>query len=185
MIVLPNTAAATTSPPNSYANAYVLAEQLGRALHAGGNTICVAESCTGGGIAEAITAIAGSSAWFDRGFVTYSYEAKVEMLAVPMSLIVAVGAVSEEVAAAMTRGALIHSKAAFSFAVTGIAGPSGGTPEKPVGTVCFGFNYRQGYKFESETQTLHFAGDRLQVRQQTILHAITHMITFVIARKRA
>jgi nicotinamide-nucleotide amidase len=170
-------------PLNSYANAYALAEQLGHALSAGGNTVCVAESCTGGGIAEAITAIAGSSAWFDRGFVTYSYEAKVEMLAVPMTLIVAVGAVSEEVAAAMTKGALIHSKAAFSFAVTGIAGPGGGTPEKPVGTVCFGFNFRQGDSFESETQTVHFSGDRLQVRQQTILHALSHMITFVNARR--
>jgi nicotinamide-nucleotide amidase len=179
---LPNIAPSVVTPPNSYANAYVLAEQLGRALHAGGNTICVAESCTGGGIAEAITAISGSSAWFDRGFVTYSYEAKVEMLAVPMPLIVAVGAVSEEVAAAMTHGALIHSKAAYSFAVTGIAGPGGGTAEKPVGTVCFGFNYRRGDKFESETQTLHFAGDRLQVRQQTILHALNYMIAFVSAR---
>ncbi len=167
---------------NSYTSAYGLAAQLGQALHASGNTICVAESCTGGGIAEAITAIVGSSAWFDRGFVTYSYEAKVEMLAVPMPLIMAVGAVSEEVASAMTHGALIHSKAAYSFAVTGIAGPGGGTAEKPVGTVCFGFNYRQGDRFESETQTQHFAGDRLQVRQQTILHALTHMIAFVTAR---
>ena len=170
---------------NSYATAYELAAQLGQVLHAGGNTVCVAESCTGGGIAEAITAISGSSAWFDRGFVTYSYEAKVEMLAVPMSLIVAVGAVSEEVAAAMTKGALVHSKAKFSFAVTGIAGPGGGTAEKPVGTVCFGFNCRQGDSFESETQTQYFAGDRLQVRQQTIVHALTGMTAFVRARTEA
>ena len=172
---------------NSYADAYALAELLGQTLQAGKNSVCVAESCTGGGIAEAITAISGSSAWFDRGFVTYSYEAKVEMLAVPLPLIEAVGAVSEEVAAAMTKGALIHSKAKFSFAVTGIAGPGGGTAEKPVGTVCFGFNCRRvtgdGTEvFESETQTLHFAGDRLQVRQQTIVYALTQMTAFVRAR---
>src|SRR5690554_6953072 len=111
-----------------------LAERVGRALMRAGATLVTAESCTGGWVAQAVTAIAGSSAWFDRGFVTYSNAAKSEMLGVPEALIRDHGAVSEPVARAMAEGALAHSRARAAVAITGIAGPGGGTPEKPVGT---------------------------------------------------
>jgi nicotinamide-nucleotide amidase len=130
--------------------------------------LATAESCTGGMISAACTDLAGSSNWFERGFVTYSNEAKTELLGVDTALIEAHGAVSEQVARAMAFGAIRHSKAQVSVAVTGVAGPSGGSAAKPVGTVWFGFSV-QG-SLHSEMQ--HFAGDRAAVRQQTVLHAL-------------
>ena len=134
-----------------------------------GLMLTTAESCTGGMIAAAITDIAGSSAIFDRGFVTYSNEAKTEMLGVPAALIAQHGAVSEEVARAMAQGALTHSRANFAISTTGIAGPSGGSAEKPVGTVYIG----QCRKGEAPTATLrHFSGDRAAIRAQTVQAAL-------------
>ena len=130
-----------------------LAARLGSALRARGLRVATAESCTGGMIAAAITAIAGSSEWFERGFVTYSNEAKHEMLGVPQQAIAAHGAVSEEVALAMADGALARSGADCALSVTGIAGPGGGTRAKPVGIVCLGFAIASGPRLVS---TRHF-----------------------------
>lgn len=138
--------------------------------------LVTAESCTGGGIAYAITEMPGSSEWFERGFVTYSNPAKQEQLGVAHDLIVRFGAVSEEVAAAMALGALSHSHADFSVAVTGIAGPDGGTAEKPVGTVCFGWSQRGA---DARTTRIVFDGDRQQVRELSILAALQGMADLV------
>ena len=127
--------------------------------------MAAAESCTGGLIAAACTDLAGSSAWFERGFVTYSNEAKSELLHVDPAAIASHGAVSEVVARAMAFGALRHSHAQCSVAVTGVAGPSGGTPAKPVGTVCFAWATK-GRPARAETK--HFAGDREAVRRQSV-----------------
>ena len=121
-----------------------LAIAVGRALAERGQMCATAESCTGGLTAGALTDIAGSSAWFDRGFVTYTNEAKMELLGVPAAALAAHGAVSEPVARAMASGALARSAAAWSVAITGIAGPGGGSPEKPVGLVCFAWARREG-----------------------------------------
>ncbi len=146
-----------------------LAIQVGELLKTNGEKLTTAESCTGGWIAQCLTAIAGSSDWFERGFVTYSNEAKVDMLGVDAETLVAHGAVSEATAAAMAAGALRHSRADWALSVTGIAGPGGGTPGKPVGTVCFGWAAGDG---RVDTQTVHFAGDREQVRAQSVAHAL-------------
>lgn len=134
-----------------------------------GVMIATAESCTGGLIAGCLTEIAGSSAVVDRGFVTYSNEAKIEMLGVPAETIAAVGAVSEEVARAMAEGALTRSAADLTVAVTGVAGPGGGSAEKPVGLVHFGCAIRDG-------KTVHrkviFDGDRSEVRRETVRTAL-------------
>lgn len=135
--------------------------------------LTTAESCTGGGIAQAVTAVSGSSQWFDRGFVTYSNAAKQEMLGVSAALLAQFGAVSEPVAKAMAEGALQHSAATVSIAVTGIAGPAGGSSDKPVGTVCFA--WAQIGK-ETVTVTEHFHGDRAAIRQQTIQFALQRLI---------
>lgn len=137
-----------------------------------------AESCTGGLIAAACTELAGSSDWFERGFVTYSNAAKTELLGVPAELIVAHGAVSEAVAQAMARGALAHAHAEVALAVTGIAGPSGGSADKPVGTVWFGWALPD--RVWSECQ--RFDGDRAAVRQASVGHALG---TLVSALQRA
>lgn len=146
-----------------------LAECLGNILLARGASVAVAESCTGGWVAQTLTAIAGSSAWFDRGFVTYSNAAKIDMLGVPETTLARHGAVSEASARAMAQGALAHSLADWTLAITGIAGPSGGSPEKPVGTVCFAWASRDG---GCEAQTQVFAGDRAAVREQAVRHAL-------------
>jgi len=140
-----------------------LADRLGRELLNRGEWLATAESCTGGWVAQSVTAIAGSSAWFDRGFVTYSNAAKVEMLGVPETTLERHGAVSEATARAMAQGALAHSRADWTVAITGIAGPTGGTPEKPVGMVCFAWAQRDG---GCEALTCHFAGTRTEVRKQ-------------------
>lgn len=137
-----------------------------------GVTVATAESCTGGLIAAALTEIAGSSDVVDRGFVTYSNAAKTEMLGVPPELIAANGAVSGPVAAAMASGALDRSRAALTIAVTGVAGPGGGTEAKPIGTVWFGVATRGG---AVTTERMQFDGDRAVVRWATVAHAITLM----------
>ena len=147
----------------------LLAAQVGELLRTNGQRLATAESCTGGWIAQCLTAIAGSSEWFERGFVTYSNDAKREMLGVEADTLVAHGAVSEATAAAMAAGALRHSRADWALAVTGIAGPGGGSADKPVGTVCFGWAAVDG---RVDTQTVRFAGDREQVRAQSVAHAL-------------
>ena len=139
-----------------------------------GRTVAVAESCTGGLVAAALTEIAGSSAVFDRGFVTYSNEAKIELLGVAEDLIDTFGAVSVAVAWAMAQGALAHSRADLAVAITGIAGPDGGTPQKPVGTVVFAVARRGAdpEAAEAETQVFETARDRAEVRRQAALVAL-------------
>lgn len=146
-----------------------LAEQLGRLLKANGKTIATAESCTGGWIAQTITEVPGSSAWFDRGVVTYSNAAKVQMLGVSPQTLETYGAVSAETATEMATGALAHSDADVAVAVTGIAGPDGGTAEKPVGTVFIAWAYKDGAAKVIKKQ---FAGNRKQIRAQTVKSAL-------------
>ena len=150
-----------------------LSELVGQALKARGATVTTAESCTGGWVAKTLTDIAGSSAWFDRGFVTYSNEAKQEMLGVPPDMLAEHGAVSQPVAVAMAEGALRNSRADWAVAITGIAGPTGGSPQKPVGTVCFAWGGRDG---RIVTSTRHFPGSREDVRAQSVEHALSGLI---------
>ena len=152
---------------------YKLAAQVGTKLKAEGAVLATAESCTGGGIAEAVTRIAGSSAWFDRAFIAYSYPAKTDMLGVQTATLDQVGAVSEAVAREMAEGALAQSLASVSIAVTGIAGPDGGTPEKPVGTVWFAWASKNT---STKSECCVFSGDRASVRHQTIVHALTKLL---------
>lgn len=149
-----------------------LCERLAQVLQARGWMLATAESCTGGLIAAACTDLSGSSNWFERGFVTYSNEAKTELLGVDASAIAQHGAVSEVVARAMAFGAVRRSLAQVSVAVTGVAGPTGGTPDKPVGTVWFGFQVDG--KLVSETR--RFDGDRAAVRAQTVQHALRRLL---------
>ncbi len=151
-----------------------LAQQVGLLLLNQGVLLTTAESCTGGGIAALITEIAGSAQWFDRGFVTYSNASKEELLGVSHELITQYGAVSEEVVKAMTEGALSYSKASWAVAVSGIAGPTGGTEEKPVGTVCIAWQCRHQ---SAEAQTYHFEGNRQQVRHTTARYALQGLIS--------
>jgi nicotinamide-nucleotide amidase len=149
-----------------------LVEQLATALKARGQFMATAESCTGGLIAGACTDLSGSSDWFERGFVTYSNAAKCEMLGVPAALIEAHGAVSEPVARAMAAGAVVNAHAYWSVAVTGIAGPTGGSADKPGGTVGLGWATPTGVFTERQ----HFAGDRSAVRQATVAHALAGLL---------
>lgn len=149
---------------------------LGAALLARGWMLATAESCTGGWAAQAMTAVAGSSAWFERGFVTYSNEAKMEMLGVRAATLATHGAVSEANAAEMALGALAHSRAQAALAITGIAGPTGGSPDKPVGTVCFAWA-RSGY--EVVTERRQFAGDRRAIRAQSVEHSFDRMLALM------
>ena len=155
-----------------------LARELGDALRDRGLVAATAESCTGGGVAEAITRIAGSSAWFDRAFVTYSDAAKEELLGVPRSILEARGAVSEEAAQAMLAGALERSRAAIAVAITGIAGPDGGSAEKPVGLVWFAWGAR-GRAPASESR--RFGGNRDAVRAQAVAHALRGLLETIRA----
>jgi nicotinamide-nucleotide amidase len=155
-----------------------LAVDLGRLLEARRWRVATAESCTGGLIAGAITDVAGSSAWFDRGFVTYSNEAKVDMLGVRAETLEAHGAVSEATAREMAAGAVARSGADIAVAVTGIAGPAGGSPEKPVGMVSFGWAKRDG---STETATRYFDGDRASIRAATVSSALAGLIERVRA----
>lgn len=146
-----------------------LAEQVGVTLKAHGMMLVTAESCTGGGVASAVTEIAGSSAWFDRGFVTYSNQAKMDMLGVSPATLLRFGAVSEATVREMTEGALRHSLAKLSLAVSGIAGPGGGTPDKPVGTVWFAWGIKNGLQL-SRMHMLE--GDRTEIRNHAIRIAL-------------
>lgn len=149
-----------------------LVEQLATRLLQRQWMLATAESCTGGLIASACTDLSGSSNWFERGFVTYSNAAKSEQLGVPATLIDTHGAVSEDVARAMAAGAVQHSRAQVAVAVTGVAGPTGGTAEKPVGLVWFGF----ALPGQVLTEKMHFAGDRAAVRAATVRHALTRLL---------
>lgn len=146
-----------------------LAERLGRR----GEMLAAAESCTGGWLAKVCTDLPGSSAWFERGFVTYTNGAKQEMLGVSGETLQAHGAVSEQTVAAMAAGALVHSRAQIAVSISGIAGPGGGTLEKPVGTVCFGW-VQEGA--EPLTERHRFDGDRNAVRAQAVLHALQGLL---------
>lgn len=150
-----------------------LAEELGQRLQAAGLILATAESCTGGWVSKVVTDIPGSSAWFDRGFVAYGNPAKQEMLGVSAAAITDHGAVSEEVALEMARGALEHSRAGVAVAITGIAGPTGGSEDKPVGTVCFAW-VRTGRGPLS--QRVQFAGNREEVRHQSVRFALGRLL---------
>ncbi len=150
-----------------------LAARLGAQLIERGQYLALAESCTGGWVAQSVTAIAGSSSWFDRGFVTYSNTAKSEMLNVPETTLARHGAVSEATARAMAQGALANSHADWAIAITGVAGPSGGSPEKPVGTVCFAW---AGRAAGCAAQTRFFTGDRAAVREQSVHYALKGLV---------
>lgn len=150
-----------------------LVADLGESLERRGLFLATAESCTGGGIARAVTDREGSSRWFDRAFVTYSDESKREMVAVSAGTLRRFGAVSEEVVREMAAGALRKSRAGIVVAVSGIAGPGGGTPEKRVGTVCFAWAVRDG---ASLVETVRFEGDRGAVRRRTIRHALAGLL---------
>jgi nicotinamide-nucleotide amidase len=149
-----------------------LIEQIAKALQQRNWMMATAESCTGGLIAAACTDLAGSSAWFERGFVTYSNEAKTELLGVDKALIDRHGAVSEEVARAMALGAVAHSKALVAVSVTGIAGPTGGSVDKPVGTVWFGW----AVEGLVAAQVMRFPGNRAAVRAATVAHSLQGLL---------
>jgi nicotinamide-nucleotide amidase len=152
-------------------------DQLAEKLKKDGYLLATAESCTGGMIAAACTALAGSSDWFERGFVTYSNNAKQEQLGVDAALIAEHGAVSEPVVRAMAFGAIRHSKAQVSIAVTGVAGPTGGSAAKPVGTVWFGFSVNGAL----HSEVRHFDGDRAAVREATVRHALQRVLALLEA----
>jgi len=146
-----------------------LSERIGQALNARGATVTTAESCTGGWVAKVITDIAGSSAWFERGFVTYSNEAKSQMIGVKSTTLEQHGAVSEPVVVEMAIGAIKAARADYAISISGIAGPDGGTATKPVGTVWFGFASATG---EGITRCECFSGDRENVRRQATAYAL-------------
>jgi nicotinamide-nucleotide amidase len=162
-----------------------LAAALGRGLLDNTMTLATAESCTAGGIAYAVTMQPGSSAWFDRGFVTYSNESKMQQLGVSAAYLRDFGAVSEPVARQMALGALTHSGAQIAVSVTGIAGPDGGTPEKPVGTVCFGWAIRRDPNAAPwvQTATRRFDGQRAAVRTQSIIAALEETVSLLRQRR--
>ena len=145
-----------------------LARKVGRRLRAAGAMLVTAESCTGGWVSEVVTSVSGSSRWFERGFVTYSDAAKRQMLGVNKKTLRKHGAVSQETAREMAKGALKRSRGTIAVAVTGVAGPTGGSAAKPVGTVCF--SWRTEKTSRSETQ--HFKGDRESVRRQSVVRAL-------------
>jgi nicotinamide-nucleotide amidase len=156
-----------------------LAVQVGELLKAHGLMLVTAESCTGGGVAQAITEISGSSGWFERGFVTYTNTAKVEMLGVQQTTLDAHGAVSEATVREMAEGALRHSRADVSLAVSGIAGPTGGTPEKPVGTVWFAWSLRDG---DTHAQLHQLSGNRAEIRTQAVRIALQGVLDLLAQR---
>ena len=145
-----------------------LAHEVGKRLKAAREILVTAESCTGGWVAQAVTSVAGSSDWFERGFVTYSDDSKRELLGVRSEILARHGAVSEETAREMAQGALARSRGTLALAVTGVAGPGGGSAAKPVGMVCFAWASKHAVR--SETQ--RFAGDRESVREQSVIRAL-------------
>lgn len=161
-----------------YQYIFELAVEIGKQLKARHWQLALAESCTGGGIAQAVTDVSGSSAWFDRGFVTYSNAAKVEMLGVKQATLNSYGAVSSETAMEMAAGALNHSAADLAVAVTGIAGPDGGTMDKPVGTVFIAWQLRGR---DGVCVKQHFSGDRIEIRRQVIVFCLQQAVQLVSA----
>jgi len=153
-----------------------LAALVGARLRAEGMMLTTAESCTGGWVAQAVTAVAGSSGWFERGFVTYSNAAKMEMLHVKANTLHVHGAVSEQTAGEMAAGALAGGHAHVAVAITGIAGPDGGSADKPVGTVCFAWA-RTNRKVHAQTR--HFEGDRENVRRQSVIAALQGVLDLI------
>ena len=145
-----------------------LAKTLAERLKEKGAVLVTAESCTGGWAAQVVTSVAGSSDWFDRGYVTYSNDAKRELLGVRADTLSRHGAVSEETAREMAQGALSRGKGTVALAITGIAGPTGGSKEKPVGTVCFAWATARA----NSAETRRFSGDRESVRRQSVIHAL-------------
>lgn len=166
---------ATTTGDGSCLSAADLCPRLAVVLLGRQLKLATAESCTGGLIAAACTDLSGSSAWFERGFVTYSNAAKADMLGVDRGLLERCGAVSEEVVRAMVQGAITHSLAQVALAVTGVAGPTGGSRSKPVGTVWFGWSVHG----ETQSQVRHFAGDRAAVRTATVQHALRQLLVLL------
>jgi nicotinamide-nucleotide amidase len=162
--------------PNTDRDLARLAARVGRHLMEGRRGVATAESCTGGWIAKALTDIAGSSQWFVEGFVTYSNESKVLRLGVPRSVLRSDGAVSEATVRAMAAGALKRTGAQVAVAVTGIAGPGGAVPGKPVGTVWLGWAKRRGRTIHVEARLKHFRGDREAVRRKTVRAALEGLI---------
>lgn len=156
-----------------------LAAQVGAALKLHGMLLATAESCTGGGVASGVTEIAGSSGWFDRGFVTYSNQAKVDMLGVSPDTLASFGAVSEATVREMVAGALRNSQAQVALAVSGIAGPGGGTVEKPVGTVWFAWGIKDGV---SVARLYQLAGNRAEIRKQAVSIALQGALELLTAR---
>jgi nicotinamide-nucleotide amidase len=156
-------------------NLIELTNQVAQLLQSNNLLLAVAESCTGGGIAHAVTDLPGSSKWFECGFITYSNASKTDLLNVSAALIAQHGTVSEEVAAAMAEGALTNSNAHIALSTTGIAGPDGAVPGKPVGTVCFGWSRNN----QTHTERLVFTGDRQLIRAQTVSHALRGLIRFL------
>jgi nicotinamide-nucleotide amidase len=153
-----------------------LAEAVGKALLARRMSLATAESCTAGGVAYAVTQVAGSSQWFDRGFVTYSNAAKRQVLGVSATELRLYGAVSEPVARAMARGALVASDAQLAVGITGIAGPGGGSEGKPVGLVCFSWALRRAGELRLRTESRRLSGDRAAVRSQAIIVALEGLL---------
>jgi len=159
---------------------YRLAEDVGEALKRRGLMLATAESCTGGWVSQAVTMVPGSSDWFERGFVTYTYISKREMLGVEGVVLERYGAVSEQVVRQMVNGALEHSHAQVAVGVSGVAGPSGGSAEKPVGTVCFGWGIKGGV---CRLETVHFPGDREAVRRQAVEHVLRGVLELLASQK--
>ena len=155
---------------------YKLAEEVGLELKRRKLMLATAESCTGGWIAEAVTMVPGSSDWFERGFVTYTYVSKREMLGVKEATLEKHGAVSEEIVREMAAGALARSHAQVVVAVSGVAGPGGGTPDKPVGSVCFAWGTKDG---KPRSESKRFSGDREAVRRQSVEHALKGVLTIL------
>jgi nicotinamide-nucleotide amidase len=155
---------------------YPLAEETGLALKAKGWMLATAESCTGGWVGEIVTAVPGSSAWYDRGFITYTNVSKQEMLGVQAEILAQHGAVSEETVREMASGTLLHSQANISLAISGVAGPGGGSPDKPVGTVCFAWAIKDGVV---KSERCLFSGDRREVRRQAVEHALQGVLALI------
>jgi nicotinamide-nucleotide amidase len=155
---------------------YRQAKKVGAALKSRRLMLVTAESCTGGWISEAVTMVPGSSDWFERGFVTYTYISKREMLGVKEATLSKHGAVAEEIVREMAEGALARSHAQVAVAVSGVAGPSGGTPEKPVGTVCFAWAMKDG---APRAETRRYKGDRDSVRRQSVEHALKGVLVLL------
>ncbi|MDA8094973.1 MAG: CinA family protein [Betaproteobacteria bacterium] len=158
---------------------YLSAEKVGQALKTRHLTLATAESCTGGWVGEAVTAVPGSSQWFDRGFITYTNVSKQEMLGVCAQTLAAHGAVSEQTVREMVAGALAGSHAQVALAVSGIAGPGGAVPGKPVGTVCFAWGGTSG---SVVAETRHYAGTRGQVRAQSVQRALEGLLDWLVSQ---